>query len=108
MTFKFSLKADLVRSARKEWMDQYRPREIVTNAAILSTAAKLTLLPDDYTAEQFEAIVGNDSWTGHRCAECNADRPVLAMWQVGPDDWTILLCASCLQDVANSVAERSE
>lgn len=106
MTFKFSLKADLVRSARKEWMDQYRPREIVTNAAILSTAAKLTLLPDDYTAEQFEAIVGNDIWTGHRCAECNADRPVLAKWQVGPDDRTIRLCASCLATIAERVADK--
>lgn len=90
-----------VASVARRWKAQYfhgGKWSFTNSGASSGVYERLVALPSDATASDVAAIIGNDSWIGHRCDGCG--KTSLDAWQIGdePDyeSHTVTLCRRCM------------
>lgn len=108
MSISLIQKANIVAGVPERWKKQYsRPNEDPDKQAI--TAALQALKGSAFTAEQVDAIIGNDSWTDNDCTECGQDFPTLVRIGEEPDyeaQW-VDLCPNCLAKAVEALSHIS-
>ncbi len=102
MTIRLTFKRDVVRSVQKRWARQYGGHD----SAHKETTEAIAALVWPFTAEEVDSLIGNKSWTEHRCSECNEDREVLV--RIGEEDSYedrfVSLCSDCIGEAAFALA----
>lgn len=58
--------------------------------------SRLKALPENATAAQVKAIIGNDSWTTIVCNECGKHVEMAIVLNESEDYHTFTVCAGCL------------
>jgi hypothetical protein len=94
---------DLILGVVARWKAQYNPKYYLTNPHMLNKIEILKNLEEldlkTATAQEVNAIIGNDSWITMSCHECGTK--TLTVIQVGQEkDYesaTANLCKSCLE-----------
>lgn len=83
-----------IRGVAARWGEQYR---YSTDADKLAIKTRLLALPENATAADVFAVIGNDSWTRLTCDECKRDVKAVAQLGDEPDyeSSTVLLCVDC-------------
>ncbi len=74
----------------KSWKSERTHGDIKRELAALDTAT--------CAYEDIDRIIGNDSWTAHKCEECNQNHELLVVFNHEySDERTVLLCKSCMR-----------
>jgi hypothetical protein len=96
MSFKIMTRAEQVAGVPARWERQYEryfshdPEDTKRKQAITSA---LLSLPDGFTGDEVDEIIGNTSWTRLACDHCGRDSKALV--SLGDDPY-VSVCARCL------------
>jgi hypothetical protein len=89
-------RADVVANVPMRWAAAYNNWHYDAEKRVKTE--KLLALPAGFSAEDVNAIIGNDSWTELKCSECQKNHDVLI--QIGDepdyDARYVELCRDCL------------
>jgi transcription elongation factor Elf1 len=93
-------KSDIVREAPARWEQQYSHGNY--GADKHEKTALLRSLPEGFTAEQVNEVIGNSSWTSNKCDECGQDHNFLV--RIGEEpDYDARWVDVCLECIGNAV-----
>jgi hypothetical protein len=108
----FRLKSELIATVVQRWKELYYSVEdkkwkthYMNNNDKIEIYNKLTALKNP-TEQDIIDIIGNNSWTENRCAECSKDSDLLIRLGGSEDDYypTMLwVCEECLEDVLDEL-----
>ena len=90
-----------MRNVAKAWNDQYYVggvwREICNGNAEETYNLLVLLLKEEYTREDIDTVIGNNSWTEISCNICGEDVDVAIVLDDGTYDHYV--CRRCLKDM---------
>lgn len=87
--------ADQTACVADRWKNQYFGSQW-QSAQRQEQWASLKALPENATAVQIAAIIGNDSWTAIMCNECGQNVESAIVLNESEDYHTFTVCAGCL------------
>ncbi len=89
----------LIKNVAKRWKSQYFYNgawDKNTNCNPKITYGKLLLLPKNATEKQIEEIIGNDTWFGIYCHECNKNGVDVGI--IFNSASGVAICGDCLKE----------
>lgn len=86
---------DRIANVADRWKAQYFGSQWMS-VRMMDVWSKLKALPENATAAQVAAIVGNDTWTSIRCYECGQHVEVVIVLNETEDYNTFAICEGCL------------
>ena len=103
-------RAEVVASVPRAWERQYSDLKGPQWSSHQAIMQQLLALPEGFTAEEVNRIIGNESWTSLRCEECGNE--VEAVFCFGDTEYasspSVNVCEVCIRKAGVAVRAAKE